>query len=180
VLPGVLLAVILSLVWLLSMALHPSSAVLGRVPGVAGFHNVADFPGAETTPGLLLYRFEGNLVFFNADAFCAQLEATIAAQATPVKWVVLDLAPVSLIDATALMRFDELRESLAARGVTLGAARVRRNLTRSFDTSWARARVASHPTLRFETIDEAIDAFGARSDSAEAASSAAAGKEEPR
>ncbi|MGF1660493.1 MAG: SulP family inorganic anion transporter [Rubrimonas sp.] len=168
VLPGVLLAVILSLAWLLAMALNPSDAVLGRAPGVAGFHNVADFTEAETTPGLLLYRFESNIVFFNADAFCAQLEAAIAAQPAPVEWVVLDLGPVSLIDATALMRFDDLRESLAKRGVTLAVARARRNLARAFRGDWARARLAARPTPVFDTLKTATAAFHARNRAAPA------------
>jgi MFS superfamily sulfate permease-like transporter len=162
VLPGVLLAVMLSLGWLLSRALKPNDAVLGRVPGVAGFHNVADFPGAETIPGLLLYRFEANVVFFNVDVFCARLEAAIAAQEPPVEWVVVDLAPVSLIDATGLERFDELRRSLAERGVKLCVTNARRNLARSFEGDWARTRVGARPTTRFDTLQEALAAFEAR------------------
>jgi MFS superfamily sulfate permease-like transporter len=67
VLPGVLLAVALSLIWLLSVASRPNDAVLGRVRGLKGFHNVADYPEAKTIPGLLLYRFDSNVVFFNAE-----------------------------------------------------------------------------------------------------------------
>jgi high affinity sulfate transporter 1 len=69
VLPGVMLAVALSLAWLLMVASRPQDAVLGRVPGLRGFHSVADYPEATTVPGLLLYRFEANLVFFNIDYF---------------------------------------------------------------------------------------------------------------
>lgn len=172
VLPGVLLAVILSLAWLLSVALNPSDAVLGRAPGRAGFHNVADLPEAVTTPGLLLYRFESNIVFFNADAFCARLEAAIAAQTTPVEWVVVDFGPVSLIDASALMRLDELRESLAQRGVTLGVARARRNLGRAFQQDWTRARAASPPAPVFDSLKKAVAAFQARKDAASTAKGA--------
>ena len=57
VFPGVLLAVILSLLWLLSVGSRPTDAVLGKVPGMKGFHSVADYPQAKTIPGLLLYRF---------------------------------------------------------------------------------------------------------------------------
>ncbi len=82
VLPGVLLAVTLSLIWLLSVASRPNDAVLGRVPGQKGFHNVADYPEAKTIPGLLLYRFESNVVFFNADYLKTRMRAAIAAQKT--------------------------------------------------------------------------------------------------
>ena len=77
VLPGVMLAVALSLAWLLMVASRPQDAVLGRVPGLPGFHSVADYPKATTVPGLLLYRFEANLVFFNVDYFGERLRAAI-------------------------------------------------------------------------------------------------------
>ena len=99
VLPGVLLAVALSLAWLLMVASRPKDAVLGRVPGLPGFHSVADYPKATTVPGLLLYRFEANLVFFNVDYF--GVCAAIAASRTPVEWVVVDASPINWIDATA-------------------------------------------------------------------------------
>ena len=56
--------------WPLIVASRPNDAVLGRVPGLPGFHSVADYLEAMTMPGLLLYRFEANLVFFNVDYFC--------------------------------------------------------------------------------------------------------------
>ena len=125
VLPGVMLAVALSLAWLLMVASRPQDAVLGRVPGLPGFHSVADYPQASTVPGLLLYRFEANLVFFNVDYFGERLRAAIAAARTPVEWVVVDASPINWIDATALQRLDELRSELAARGITLGIARAK-------------------------------------------------------
>ncbi len=115
VLPGVMLAIALSLAWLLMVASRPQDAVLGRVPGLRGFHSVADYPQASTVPGLLLYRFEANLVFFNIDYFGERLRAAIRRSRTPVEWVVVDASPINWIDATALQRLDELRSELAAR-----------------------------------------------------------------
>jgi MFS superfamily sulfate permease-like transporter len=95
VLPGVMLAVALSLAWLLMVASRPKDAVLGRVPELPGFHSVADYPKATTASGLLLYRFEANLVFFNVDYFGDRLRAAIAASRTPVEWVVVDASPIN-------------------------------------------------------------------------------------
>ena len=69
VLPGVFLAVALSLLWLLSVGSRPHDAILGRAPGIRGFHDINDYPEAATIPGLLIYRFDANLVFFNCDHF---------------------------------------------------------------------------------------------------------------
>ena len=69
VLPGVLLAIVLSLLMLLAIGSKPHDSVLGRVPGMKGFHELEEYPEARTVPGLVLFRFDSNLVFYNADYF---------------------------------------------------------------------------------------------------------------
>ena len=113
VLPGVLLAVVLSLLWLLSIGSRPHDAVLGRAPGIKGFHDVNDYPGAATIPGLLIYRFDANLVFFNCDHFKESVLRHIDAAAAPVEWVLIDASPINVVDYTALQKVDELREEPA-------------------------------------------------------------------
>jgi MFS superfamily sulfate permease-like transporter len=159
VLPGVMLAVALSLAWLLMVASRPKDAVLGRVPGLPGFHSVADYPEAATVPGLLLYRFEANLVFFNVDYFSERLRAEIAASKTPVEWVIVDASPINWIDATAVQCLDELHGELAARGITLGGARAKLSLGRAFDPSWVSQRLAATGLRRFPTLKAAVRAF---------------------
>jgi high affinity sulfate transporter 1 len=159
VLPGVLLAVALSLIWLLSVESRPNDSVLGRKKGQKGFHSVADYPDAKTIPGLLLYRFESNLVFYNADYLKARVWAAVAAQKTPVEWVVLDASSINIIDATGLRKFDELREELAAAGVSLYIARVKRNLERFFNKDFAKERRKAAKKRRFQTLKPAINAY---------------------
>ena len=162
VLPGVLLAVALSLFWLLTVVSRPHDGVLGRVKGIKGFHNVADFPDATTIPGLILYRFEANLVFFNADYFRDRLRATIAAAKTPVEWVVVDASSINVVDITALQKIDELREELAAQGIVLAVARAKRNLMKFFNHDWGTKRREFHARYHFDTIKSAVRAFNNR------------------
>jgi high affinity sulfate transporter 1 len=159
VLPGVLLAVALSLIWLLSVGSRPNDAVLGRVHGLKGFHSVADYPEAKTIPGLLLYRFDANLVFYNADYFKTRVRAAIAAQNTPVEWVVIDASSVNVIDVTALRKLDELRAELETQGVSVHYARVKRHLERFFNEEFARQRRKAAKRYRFQTLKTAISAF---------------------
>jgi high affinity sulfate transporter 1 len=159
ILPGVMLAVALSLAWLLMVTSRPQDAVLGRVRGLRGFHSLADYPEATTVPGLLLYRFEANLVFFNIDYFGERLRSAIEASKTPVEWIILDASPINWIDATALQRLDELRRELAARGITLGIARARHSLNRAFNPSWAAQRLPAMGFRRFPTLKTAVHAF---------------------
>jgi sulfate permease, SulP family len=159
ILPGVLLAVGLSLAWLLMVVSRPQDAVLGRVSGLPGFHSIADYPEAKTVPGLLLYRFEANLVFFNIDYFGERLRAAIAAARAPVAWVVVDASPINWIDATALQRLDELRGELAAEGITMAFARVKHSLSRAFNPRWIAQRGPAMEFRSFPTLKTAIRAF---------------------
>lgn len=160
-LPGVLIAVVLSLLWLLWLGSSPHDAVLGRVAGLAGFHDVRDQPDAATIPGLLLYRFEANLVFFNCDTFRDRVRAQVRAAVPGVEWVVIDASPINVVDYTAMQKLDELRQELARQGVTLKHARAKRSLARFFRPG---ALGGPDPAAGegFETLDEAVAAFQSR------------------
>jgi high affinity sulfate transporter 1 len=162
VLKGVLLAVVLSLLWLLAIGSRPHDAVLGRVPGIKGFHDITDYPGAVTVPGLVLYRFDANLVFFNVDYFRDRVRAIIDAAATPVEWFVVDASTINVVDITAVQKIDELRDELAGRGIVLGVARVKHSLSRFFDPQWSLQRTAQHAQYRFATLKSAVRAFNTR------------------
>jgi MFS superfamily sulfate permease-like transporter len=158
VLPGVLLAIALSLIWLLYVGSRPNDAVLGRVKGRTGYHNVSDYREAKTIPGLLLYRFEGNVIFFNADYFKTRVRAAIAAQQTPVRWVVIDATPINILDATGLGKIDELVEELDQQGITVLFARVRNNLARFFKPDDVRKRREAIEADTFDSLKLAINA----------------------
>lgn len=162
VLPGVLLTVVASLFWLLVVTSRPNDAVLGRVAGMKGFHSLADHAEAVTIPGLLLYRFDANLVFYNADYFKARVHAATAAAETPVEWIIVDAAPINIVDLTALQKIDELREELAARGIVLAAARVKQSVMRFFKPRWAARRREERSEYVFTTLKAAIYAFEKR------------------
>ena len=159
VLPGVLVAVTLSLLWLLSVSSKPHDAVLGNVKGIKGFHNTADYPEARTIPGLLLYRFDDNLVFYNADYFATRLRAAITAQKTPVEWVVIDASSINVIDISALNTFHALRSELEAEGISLYTARVKRHLERYFNADFAQQQRQANKSYRFQTLKPAVRAY---------------------
>ena len=161
VLQGVVLAIGLSLLWMLAMAVRPRDAVLGRIAGLEGFHSKADYPSAATVPGLLLYRFNANIVFYNIDYFRERVLRLVRRGQHRPRWVVVDMGPVSVIDATALARFDALREELAQDGITLAVAGARRQLADAFAPRFVAARRAVLPTRSFATLQSAVQAFRA-------------------
>lgn len=159
VLPGVLVAVTLSLLWLLSVSSKPHDAVLGKVKGRKGFHDIADYPEGRTIPGLLLYRFDSNLVFYNADYFVTRLRAVIAAQPTPVEWVVIDASSINVIDVSALNTLQALRSELEAEGISVYHARAKRHLERYFNTEFAQQHRDAGKERRFQTLNPAVRAY---------------------
>jgi MFS superfamily sulfate permease-like transporter len=163
VLPGVLVAIVLSLLLLLILTSRPTDAVLGRVPGMKGYHDLRDYPNAATKPGLLLYRFNANLVFFNVDYFKARLLAAIAASEAPVEWVVIDASPINVVDSTALKQIEELIDELAARGIVFAIARRKHTVRRLFEASWVDVRRELTDEHNYPTLTSAVDAFDARS-----------------
>jgi MFS superfamily sulfate permease-like transporter len=125
---GVLVAVGLSVAELLSRVARPHDAVLGVVPGVAGMHDVDDYPQARTIPGLLVYRYDSPLFFANAQDFHRRALAAVDEQTGPVRWFVLNTEANVEVDITALDAVDELRRELAHRGIVFALARVKQDL----------------------------------------------------
>jgi sulfate permease, SulP family len=127
ILYGVLIAVGISVADLLLRVARPHDAVLGRVPGVAGMHNVDDYPGAQTIPGLVVYRYDAPLFFANAEDFRRRALAAADA-AAPVRWFVLNVEANVEVDFTALEAVDAVRTELARQGVVFALARVKQDL----------------------------------------------------
>ncbi|MGJ5832339.1 SulP family inorganic anion transporter [Streptomyces ossamyceticus] len=128
ILYGVLVAVGLSIAELLTRVARPHDAVLGLVPGVAGMHDIDDYPNARTIPGLLVYRYDSPLFFANAEDFRRRALAAVDEQEDPVRWFVLNTEANVEVDITALDAVDELRRELTRRGVVLALARVKQDL----------------------------------------------------
>lgn len=125
VIPGIGLAVALSLLDFIRRAWRPHDAVLGRAQGLKGYHDLARHPEAKQVPGLLLFRWDAPLFFANADAFRARVIAIVDAQAAPLRWVVVAAEPITDVDTTAAEMIAELDEELAARGVELAFAELK-------------------------------------------------------
>ncbi len=163
-LPGVFLAVGLTFVWLLYVGSRPHDAILGRTKGlgVRGFHSLENYPEAETLPGLLIYRFDYDLLFFNVDYFNQRLLKAVDEAETPVEWVILDASPINVLDVTATQKIEELREELKARNIVFAGARAKRSLARFFSGDWLERRLEEKGTMDYPTVSAAVDAFRKR------------------
>ena len=125
---GILVAIGLSVADLLRRVARPHDAIQGRVPGLAGMHDVDDYPEAELIPGLVVYRYDSPLFFANAQDFQARAIAAVDQQPTPVRWFVLNVEANVEVDITALDAMEELRSKLTGRGIVFALARVKQDL----------------------------------------------------
>ncbi len=128
VLYGVLVAVGLSVADLLRRVARPHDGVLGHVPGVAGMHDIADYPGARPVPGLLVYRYDAPLCFANAENFRRRALAALDAEPEPPRWFLLNAEANVEIDSTAAEALETLHAELGRRGIVLALARVKQDL----------------------------------------------------
>ncbi len=157
---AILFAVLLALLRFVRLAARPRIEVLGRVKGHAGLHSIDRHAEARTTPGIVLFRFNGPLVFFNSAYFKREALAAARAAGPGLNWFVLDLIPVTQFDVTGMDALDALEAELAASGVTLVAAG---RMTESSD--WLRARGLQrdpHGERHFPTMRQALRAYKSR------------------
>jgi len=125
VIPGIVLAVVLSLLDFIRRAWQPHDAVLGRAEGVKGYHDTQRYPNARQIPGLLLYRWDAPLFFANADTFRERIVELVDGAETPVRWVVVAAEPITDVDTTAAEAISELDMELERRGVELAFAEMK-------------------------------------------------------
>ncbi|MEU6065106.1 MULTISPECIES: SulP family inorganic anion transporter [Streptomyces] len=157
ILYGVLVAVGLSVAELLTRVARPHDAVEGLVPGMAGMHDVDDYPEARTIPGLLVYRYDSPLFFANAENFRRRALASVDEQADAVLWFVLNTEANVEVDITALDAVDELRRELVGRGIVFALARVKQDLLTDLRAYGLEESVG--PDLIFPTLPTAVAAY---------------------
>ena len=156
VLPGIALAVALSIGNVFRRAWWPYQTTLGRVPGLAGYHDVTSYPHARRLPGCVIFRFDAPLFFANARTFREQIRAVAAAEPRP-RWIIIASEPITDVDTTAAEMLEELDLELNARGTSLVFAEMkdpvrskveRYELTDTID-----------PQHFFPTITQAVKAY---------------------
>jgi MFS superfamily sulfate permease-like transporter len=157
ILYGVLVAVALSVAELLSRVARPHDAVQGLVPGLAGMHDVEDYPQARTIPGLVVYRYDSPLFFANAADFRRRALAAVAEEGRTVHWFVLNAEANVEVDITALDSVESLRGELTGRGIVFAMARVKQDLRAELDAYGLTGSIG--PDRIFPTLPTAVAAY---------------------
>ena len=161
VLPGIGVAIALSVLDLLRRIVHPHDGVLGYVPGIPGMHDIDDHPRSVQVPGLVVYRYDSPLFFANSDDFLtrARRAVTDAQGHAPVEWLLLNAEAISEIDLTAIDALEELRRGLGEDGVVFAMARVKQDLRTSLEAGGLVEAVGED--LIFPTLPAAVVGYAA-------------------
>jgi high affinity sulfate transporter 1 len=155
-LEGILVSIGLAMLVLLIRNSRPADAVLGRVEGVPGFQNIARHEGATTIPGLVLYRFNASVIFYNAAYFKRRVLAVVA-HSPDARWLVVDGAPIVHLDSTGADTIAALAGELADRGIRLGLGEAHAQVRRMLERSGALERIGAD--FVFPALRSAVEAY---------------------
>ncbi len=156
ILYGVLIAVGISVAELLVRVARPHGAILGQVPGLAGMHDVDDYPSAQTIPGLVVYRYDAPLFFANAEDFRRRALAA-AHSADPLRWFVLNVEANVEVDFTALEAVESVCNELTGEGAVFALARAKQELIDRLRAFGLAEKIGTE--LIFPTLPTAVEGY---------------------
>jgi len=140
-LKGVLIGAIISLVQLIRQASAPHVAFLGRIPGTRRFSDRLRHPDNELIPGVLVFRPESGLIYFNVDHACDTIMDRVRAESPLPKAVVLDLSATPRVDLQAAHAIAGMAVELTNMGLKVRAVE---------------ARASVRDRLRLEGLDDEV------------------------
>ena len=128
ILYGVLAAVAISVIELLTRVARPHAAVLGQSADLPGWHDIADYPELAQLPGLVVFRYDSPLFFANAENFAKECHRAISEAAPPARWFLINMEGNTEVDITGLDALEEVRSECTRQGTVLALVRVKHEL----------------------------------------------------
>ena len=156
VLPGIAVAVALSILNVFRRAWLPYRTTLGRVSGMSGHHDRRLYPDAEQLPGLVILRFDAPLFFANARTFRDEVRRLAGAEPRP-RWIVVAAEPITDVDTTAADMLLELDAELNAAGTSLVFAELKDPVKAKLERYELVGPL--DPVHFFRTLEGALDAY---------------------
>ncbi len=156
VLPGIGIAVGLSILNVFRRAWRPHQTTMGLVDGLAGYHSVDSHPDARRLAGLVLYRFDAPLFFANAKTFRDEVVA-LARSDPPPRWIVVAAEPITDVDTTAADILFDLDRLLDGRGQTLVLAELKDPVRARLERYGLTREI--QPGQFFPTVEAAVQAW---------------------
>jgi high affinity sulfate transporter 1 len=163
VLPGIVVAVIASLLALIRRAYRPRIAVLGRAMTETSadedyrFRAIDRHPEYQVIPGLVLFRFSSELFFANASYFRDETLRLVEDARPSARVVLVDASAITHADTTALAMLEDLLGRLDAKGVAFELARMRSGLREALARSGLLDRIGEEAV--HASVHTGVEAF---------------------
>ena len=154
---GVMIGAVISLVQLLRRGSKPHVAFLGRIPGTRRFSDRERHPDNELIPGVLIFRPESNLIYFNIDHICDTIADRVQAEATPPRLIILDLSAAPYVDLQSAHAIAGLAEKFTAKGIRFHAVEARSAVRDLLRNEGLDAKLGG--INRFMTVADAVESF---------------------
>jgi MFS superfamily sulfate permease-like transporter len=154
-LKGVLLGAVISLVLLIRRVSKPHVAFLGKIPGARRYSDLERHADNEPTPGVLAFRVESSIVYFNSEHVFDSVLARLDALKEPVRTVICDLSTSPAIDMAGARMFLALDTELAKRGIHFRLVEARSTVRDMLRVEGVEEKVGRID--RFTSLAEAIE-----------------------
>ncbi len=154
---GVMIGAIISLVLLIRRASRPHVAQLGRIPGTRRFSDRERHPDNELISGMLIFRPESSLLYFNMDHVRDTILDRVRAEATPPRLVVLDLSAAPHVDMHGAHMLAALTDELEAGGARVQLVEARSSVRERLRSEGVDDKLGT--VNRFTSVADAVEAF---------------------
>lgn len=155
---GVMIGAIISLVLLIRRASRPHVAFLGRIPGTQRFSDHARHPDNELIPGVMIFRPESGLMYFNMDHVRDSIVNRIRAENTQPKLVVLDLSASPRVDMHSARMLGSVACELKVAGIQVLAVEARSSVRDRFRSEGVDGDLGG--INRFTSVADALSQHG--------------------
>ena len=122
ILNGVVIAAVITLLLMIKTVSKPHVAFLGRIPGTKRYTDISRHPDNENIPGVLLFRVESKILYFNVENIRNILWSKILSSEASLKTVIWDLSSSSSVDLAGARLIRRLYQDLAAKGISFKIA----------------------------------------------------------
>ena len=154
---GVLIGAIISLVLLIRRASRPHVAFLGRIAGTRRFSDHERHPDNELIPGVLIFRPEASLLYFNVEHGYDTIQERVRSEPTPPKLVVLDLSAAAHVDMQSAHTLAGLADELKAMGLRLQVVEARSSVRDRLRGEGVEEKLGG--INRFTSVADAVEPF---------------------
>jgi MFS superfamily sulfate permease-like transporter len=169
---GVLIGALISLVQLLRRASQPHIASLGRIPGTHRFSDLERNPENHPVPGLLMFRVESSLLYFNVEYVRETVLERVRRESQPPKLVLCDLSASPYVDLQSATTLGVLADELASSGIQMQVVEARSSVRDRLRAEGLDATLGGID--RFRTVAQVVENFERRETARHTAQAASA------